>query len=86
MPSPTFLGDGSTPRRTDAQWVILQKILGSMTDGGGSGSGGVGLSGTGSPQGVVTANPGAVYTDTSTGAFWNKVSGTGNTGWQNLIA
>lgn len=33
MASPTFLSDGSTPRRTDAKWVILQKILGAEVDG-----------------------------------------------------
>lgn len=52
--------------------------------GGGSGSGG--LAGSGSPEGVITASPGQVYTDTSTGGFWNKVTGSGATGWQNLIA
>jgi len=40
MPSPTFLGDGHTPRRSDTKWVILQKILGSEIDGGGSGGSG----------------------------------------------
>ena len=87
MPNPTFLGDGYTPRRSDTQWAIEQKILGAIVDGlGGSGAGGAGLSGTGSPEGVVTASPGSLYTDTSTGAFWNKVTGTGNTGWQMLVA
>ena len=40
MASPTFFGDGHTPRRSDTQWIILQKILGALVDGaGGSGSG-----------------------------------------------
>lgn len=40
MASPTFFGDGHTPRRSDAKWVVLQKILGAEIDGGGgSGSG-----------------------------------------------
>ena len=42
------------------------------------------LSGTGMPNGVVTASPGAYYTDTAgtNGAWrWLKKSGTGNTGW-----
>lgn len=51
------------------------------TGGGGSGSG---LSGTGSPEGVVTAPVGTEYLDTAgtVGAWrWLKASGTGNTGW-----
>lgn len=42
------------------------------------------LSGTGMPNGVVTASPGTYYTDTAgtNGAWrWLKKSGTGNTGW-----
>ena len=38
--------------------------------------------GTGSPEGVVTGNMGAAYTDTSTGILWSKRTTTGNTGWQ----
>lgn len=39
---PDFFGDGNTPRRSDPQWVVLQKILGSGgAGGGGSGSGDV---------------------------------------------
>lgn len=38
--------------------------------------------GTGSPEGVVTASPGSIYQNNSTGApFWRKASGTGNSGW-----
>lgn len=37
---PEFFGDGNTPRRSDTQWVILQKILGALT---GSGTGGGGI-------------------------------------------
>ena len=51
------------------------------TGGGGSGSD---LSGTGSPEGVVTAPVGTEYVDTAgtCGAWrWLKVSGAGNTGW-----
>ena len=51
---------------------------------GGSGSGG--LSGVGSPEGVVTASPGTTYLDTSTNGFWVKNTGNGNTGWFQLIA
>lgn len=41
-------------------------------------------SGAGSPEGVVTANPGSHYMRTDGGAgtsFYVKESGTGNTGW-----
>jgi len=41
--------------------------------------------GTGSPEGVVTADPGTYYTDTAltNGAMrWAKKTGTGNTGWE----
>lgn len=42
--------------------------------------------GVGSPEGVVTAPPGSIYTQlTAGGAFvaqWTKLTGTGNTGWQ----
>ena len=41
--------------------------------------------GTGSPEGVVTANVGTEWTDTAgtNGAWkWMKKSGTGNTGWK----
>ncbi|XID92508.1 hypothetical protein ACF3MZ_29275 [Paenibacillaceae bacterium WGS1546] len=40
--------------------------------------------GTGSPEGVVTANPGSIYLNRSGGAntsFYVKHTGTGNTGW-----
>lgn len=42
------------------------------------------LTGEGSPEGVVTANVGRVYTRTDGGAgttLYVKESGTGNTGW-----
>ena len=42
-------------------------------------------SGSGSPQGVVTAPAGSPYWDATGTAFWIKASGTGNTGWQMLI-
>lgn len=40
------------------------------------------LSGSGEPNGVVTATVGRTYEDTSTGYQWSKITGTGNTGWQ----
>lgn len=41
----------------------------------------IGLSGTGSPEGVVTAPVGSEYTDTTTALEYRKATGTGNTGW-----
>jgi hypothetical protein len=39
------------------------------------------LTGTGSPEGVVTADTGAVYSDTAASTLYIKSSGSGNTGW-----
>lgn len=50
----------------------------------GSETGPIFVSGTGSPEGVVTAPVGSIYsrTDGSTGtAVYNKETGSGNTGW-----
>jgi hypothetical protein len=41
--------------------------------------------GTGSPEGVVTAPVGTTYKDTATGNEWHKMSGTGVTGWRGPI-
>jgi hypothetical protein len=38
-------------------------------------------SGNGSPEGVVTAVPGSIYTDVLTGNIYKKLTGNGNTGW-----
>lgn len=38
--------------------------------------------GSGSPNGVVAANPGSRYTDYAAGAEYLKATGTGNTGWR----
>ena len=43
-----------------------------------------GLSGTGSPEGVVTGSPGRLYVDVSSNDLWVKVTGTSTTnGWVN---
>ena len=50
--------------------------------------GGGDLTGTGMPNGVVSAPPGSYYTDTAgtNGAWrWLKKSGTGNTGWECIV-
>lgn len=82
MASPVFFAHGSTPNVSDSKWMILQRILGAITDGGGS-SGTGGLSGTGSPEGVVTASPGTTYWDTVAETLWVKNTGTGSSGWFN---
>jgi len=76
---PARLGTGTPSASTvlygDGAWKAAP------TGGGGSGSG---LSGTGSPEGVVTAPVGTEYLDTAgtLGAWrWLKTSGVGNTGW-----
>jgi hypothetical protein len=49
-------------------------------------SGGAGLSGSGSPEGVITADPGVTYWDATNKVWYVKDTGTGSTGWQELIA
>lgn len=39
------------------------------------------VNGSGTPNGVLTAEVGQIYTDTANGNVWIKTSGTGNTGW-----
>lgn len=47
---------------------------------------GGGLSGAGSPEGVITANPGTTYWNTTAPKeLWVKDSGTGNTGWELVV-
>jgi hypothetical protein len=56
------------------RWVLIS--------GGGSGAPGATLNaGSGSPEGVVTANVGSIYTDTLTATVYKKLTGSGNTGW-----
>lgn len=43
------------------------------------------ITGTGSPEGVVTAGLGQMYWDTAGHSFWIKNTATGNTGWEELI-
>lgn len=64
--------------------AIELQLLCEISEGGGTGGGGE--AGAGSPEGVVTANPGTTYVDTSDESFWVKLTGTGNTGWIQLIA
>lgn len=41
--------------------------------------------GSGSPEGVVTAAVGSSYWDVTGQVYYIKNSGTGNTGWENLV-
>lgn len=87
--SPEGVVIGSPP---DSYWdrtnnVLYIKDTGSVTktgwisvsSGGGGGAGG--LQGSGSPEGVVTADPGAPYWDSSASTWYVKNSGSGNTDW-----
>lgn len=68
-------------------YLMVQAIRGISA--GGGGTGGAGIVGTGSPEGVVTAEPGTLYADDTTpgaAGVWIKMSGSGNTGWENVIA
>lgn len=85
MASPTFFVGGSTPNSNDGTWIILQKILGATIDGGG-GSGGGGIApGVVDPEGAVTGDPGSTYYNTANGTFWVKESGSGDTGWSQVV-
>ena len=87
--TPTFYAEGSTPIRDDPMRVIEMKIIGATIDyssitptvsnyiAGGN------LFGTGNPEGVAVASPGATYVDiTAPGTLYFKRTGVGtNTGW-----
>lgn len=81
----------TVPKSIDTQRILEVRILNALRNslgggGGGSGTGQNGVTGVGSPEGVVTANAGTPYYDTAADSFWFKKSGTGNTGWVQLIA
>lgn len=63
--------------------LLPYAILAAVGDieGGGGAGGDCCPAGVGSPEGVVTAEPGASYLDTSTDEFWLKRTGSGNVGW-----
>jgi len=67
---------------SDRDLKIATLVL--LCDGGAGGGGGEG--GSGDPEGVVTAAVGTTYVNTDDNSFWVKTSGTGNTGWTELIA
>ena len=66
-------------------WIQLLKTGYAPFEGGigGGGSSDV-LLGSGSPEGVITANPGTLYWDLGH-SFWLKQSGAGPTGWIQLL-
>ncbi len=64
---------------------LMELALLAQIVGGGSGTGGAGSVGAGSPEGVVVANPGTSYYDTVGLAFWYKLTGVGNTGWFQVV-
>lgn len=74
----------TVPTRGDAIRPLLGKILQVLNTGTGTGTGAV-TPGNGSPEGVTTANPGSTYLDLTGYHFWVKATGTGNTGWVELI-
>lgn len=63
----------------DLLWFTSDGSTWTQVGGSGSGSGSV-LSGTGNPNGVVTATEPAVYYDKSTNILYEK-TGSGNLGW-----
>lgn len=66
----------------DSEQRSLVKLVALLAGGIGPAPGLAALySGVGSPEGVVTAATGSLYTQTDNGQLWNKVSGAGNTGW-----
>lgn len=48
-------------------------------------TGGTGSVGTSDPEGSVTANTGSIYYNSNNATLWVKQSGSGNTGWVQLI-
>lgn len=70
-----------SPNQADG--IELYLLCELANNGGGGGTGGE--SGSGSPEGAVTAEPGTTYYDTVNSIFWVKGSGSGNTGWIQLI-
>lgn len=80
--------EGTQPLSTDDPQRSLVKINQILYDGGGGGGGsGATYSGSGSPQGVQTADPGNTYWDQLNSVLYIKDSGVGtNTGWLEIIA
>lgn len=87
--NPTTLGTTGLP--STFAFDTVGKVAYFTADGttwsavGGGSTGGGGLVGSGSPEGVQTAAAGTTYYDTVGFGYWVKGSGSGNTGWVELI-
>lgn len=66
---PVFYADGHTPRRTDTELQVTQKILGALVDGAGGTAGQSGNYGGGQPN-FTPAGGFGVAIDTSNGRVW----------------
>lgn len=78
-------GIGKLDNPVELLQVIAELSCEIAAAGGGGGSSGATV-GTGSPQGVVTANPGAFYWDTTGKSLWIKDTGTAtSSGWYQLL-
>lgn len=74
-------GDEAHDTITGDDWQKVNGVWVLAVPGGTGGSGT--YSGNGSPEGVITAPVGSIYTDLDgTHADWRKITGSGNTGWQ----
>jgi hypothetical protein len=70
----------------DGSGAILQLTGKANASGGYQLAGGATITtGSGSPEGAVTATPGSIYCRTN-GTVWRKASGSGNTGWVDMGA
>lgn len=83
---PVFLSDHHTPRRTDARWAILQKILGAIIDQGGGGGGGGGVNTTGDNYCFAGTSPNQVFKiyNLTTGLV-NEIDTQGADGSQSVV-
>jgi hypothetical protein len=81
-----FLGEALTINRSNGEVLIGETTAGTAHLRLGRSAGNVSIiTGTGFPEGVITAPVGSMYTDTAAtnGAIrWIKATGSGNTGWK----
>lgn len=83
----TAADDGSTVLKpTDTGALAPGRWLKMAIGGGGGGGGSSVIFGTGSPEGAQVADPGTFFWSTDLHTFSLKLSGAGNTGWQELTA
>lgn len=81
----SWLPEGTASRPGDNEQRSLWKIVDLAASGGGGGGGATAPAfGVGSPEGVVTGDPGKIYS-TALGGQWTKISGVGSTGWVNNV-